>query len=87
VGVLKDSWIMRRNFHDLHPRDKVLVPKEERSFCCCKRCGMQVNPKYTRHSRLQECQTRMDRVPQKELALDLALVLCHHFSVHREVLE
>jgi hypothetical protein len=48
-----------------------------------------VNPQYTKHSSLKECQTGMDllRQGQGELVVDSAQALRHHVSVHGEVLE
>ena len=47
-GFLKDAWMMRRHFLDVHPKDLVKVPKEGK-FHRCWRCRMQVNPKFTGH--------------------------------------
>jgi hypothetical protein len=46
-----------------------------------------VNPQYTKHSSLKECQIGMDLLRQRELVVDSAPALRHHLSVHGEVLE
>ena len=48
-----------------------------------------VNPQYTKHSSLKECQTGMDllRQGQGELVVDSAQALRHLVSVHGAVLE
>ena len=48
---------------------------------------MQVNPAYPRHIRTNECQTRVERRLQGELAVNLALALSCQFSIHGDVLE
>jgi hypothetical protein len=53
---------MRSHFQDLHPWDKVVVPKELRSYPRCCYCQMQVNPVVTGHWKKEEsCLIRMDR--------------------------
>ncbi len=42
-GHLRDGWMMRRHFWDVHSMDLVKVPKEGK-FDLCKRCGIQVHP-------------------------------------------
>jgi hypothetical protein len=32
LGIAKDWWNMQHHFHDLHPWDKVIVPKEGQSY-------------------------------------------------------
>jgi len=54
-GEHKDGWMLRRHFRDLHPFDKVIVPKEG-YYLRCERCLMQVNPSYPRHNCTKECQ-------------------------------
>jgi hypothetical protein len=53
-GWLRDGWMMRRHFQDVHPMDLVKVPKEGR-FDCCEQCGMQVHPLYPCHWLSKEC--------------------------------
>jgi hypothetical protein len=60
VGELGSSWMLRRHFRDVHPRDLVIAPKEQQ-FSCCKRCCMQVNFAYPRHTRTKECTIGMAR--------------------------
>jgi hypothetical protein len=74
------------HFRDLHPLDKVVVSTEG-YFQWCERCAMQVYPAYPRHIQTQECQIRVERKLQRELAVCSALALCRQFSVHRDVLE
>jgi hypothetical protein len=54
VGESGSSWMLWRHFRDVHPRDLVIALKEQQ-FPCCKRCGMQVNFAYPRHTRTKEC--------------------------------
>jgi hypothetical protein len=85
-SFLKDAWMMRRHFWEVHPKDLVKVPKEGK-FCWCWRCGMQVNPKYTGHQNTKECQVGVKRKQQREAAVTLALALRQQFSVHGEALD
>ena len=85
-GELRDGWMMRRHFRDVHPQDLVKVPKEGR-FGRCDRCGMQVNPCYPRHRYSQECQVGVERKQQRETAVASALALRQQFSVRGDVLE
>ncbi len=77
-GELRDGWMMRRHFRDVHPQDLVQVPKEGR-FDRCDRCGMQVNPTYPRHRLSQECQVGAERKQQRETAVASALALRQRF--------
>jgi hypothetical protein len=86
LGILADSWTTRRHFQDLHPFDRVVVPKEG-TFPHCKRCSMQVNPAYPRHARTKECQVGTNRRLQRELAIASALALRRKFTVRGDVLE
>jgi hypothetical protein len=86
LGRLRDGWMMRRHFWDVHPLDLVMVPKEGR-YARCERCGMQVNPIYPRHQYSKECQVGVERRKQRETAISSALALCQQFTVHRDVLE
>ena len=71
-----------RHFRDLHPFDKVIVPKEG-YFPRCERCFMKVNPSYyPRHVRTKECQVGMDRRLQRESAIASALALSQEFMIH-----
>ncbi len=60
LGEHKDGWMLRRHFQDLHPFDRVIVPKEGH-FPRCEQCLMQVNPPYPCHDQMKECQVGMDR--------------------------
>jgi hypothetical protein len=62
VGELGSSWMLRRHFRDVHPMDLVIVPKEQHPRY--KRCGMQVNFAYPRHTRTKECTMGMARQQQ-----------------------
>jgi hypothetical protein len=84
-GILSGGWMMRRHFWDIHPLDLVKVPKEGK-FCRCRRCGMQVDPRYTCHQYTKEWQVGVERKKQQEVAVALALALRQQFSVH-DVLE
>jgi hypothetical protein len=59
-GRLRDGWMMRQHFHDVHPMDLVKIPKEGR-FERCERYGMQVHPLYPRHRLSKECQVGAER--------------------------
>jgi hypothetical protein len=86
LGEHKDGWMLRRHFRDLHPFDRVIIPKEG-YLPRCKWCYMQVNPWYLRHDQTKECQVGMDRRLQRESAITLALALRQDFVIHRNVLE
>jgi hypothetical protein len=60
VGELESSWMLRCHFRDIHPKDLVTVPKEQQ-YPRCKRCSMQVNFAYPRHTRTKECAMGMAR--------------------------
>jgi hypothetical protein len=66
--------------------DLVKVPKEGK-FRWCRRCGMQVDPRYARHQYTKECQVGVEWKKQREAAVTSALALWQQFSVHRDVLE
>ena len=85
-GILSGGWMMWRHFRDVHPMDLVKVPKEG-EFFPCRRCGMQVDPKYARHQYTKECQVGVEREIQREAAVASALALRQQFSVHGDVLE
>ena len=85
-GILSGGWMMRRHFRDVHPLDLVKVPKEGK-FCWCRRCGMQVDPRYTHHQYTKECQVGVERKKQREVAVTSALALRQQFSVYGDVLE
>jgi hypothetical protein len=40
LGIAKDGWNMQCHFQDLHPRDKVIVPKEGQIYPRCQYCWM-----------------------------------------------
>jgi hypothetical protein len=85
-GHLRDEWMMRRHFRDVHPMDLVKVPKEGK-FGHCKQCGMQVHPMYPRHRYTKECQIEVKKKHQQETAVLLALALCQKFLVCGNMLE
>jgi len=85
-GVLRDGWMLRRHFRDIHPLDRVIVPKEG-LFPRCERCSMQVNPAFPRHIRTKECQVGVERRAQRESAVASALALRRQFTVHGDALE
>jgi hypothetical protein len=85
-GELRDGWILRRYFRDLHPFDRVVVPTEG-YFPQCKRCRMQVNPVYLQHIRTKECGIGMDRQLQRESAISSAFALRREFNVDGTVME
>ncbi len=87
LGLAKDGWNMRCHFWDLHPWDKVIVPKEGRSFPQCQYCCMQVNPLVTGHCKTESCALGTDRRIQHKAAVTSALTLCCTFQVHGDVLE
>ncbi len=59
LGWLKDGWMMRRHFRDVHPLDLVRVPSEG-CYSRSERCSMQVNPFYPRHMQTKECQVGVE---------------------------
>ncbi len=59
-GVLRDGWMIRRHFQDIHPLNRVIVPKEG-LFPRCERCAMQVNPAFPCHIRTKEYQVGVER--------------------------
>jgi hypothetical protein len=69
LGVVKDGGNMWCNFWDLHPRDKVIVPKEEWSYPQCGYCRMQVNPRVTGHWKMESCSIGTDRRVQRNAAV------------------
>jgi hypothetical protein len=64
-GRLRDGWIMRQHFRDVHPMDLVAAPKEGK-YDRCQQCGMQVIPLYPRHRFSKECQVGVHRKKQRE---------------------
>ena len=78
---------MRQHFRDLHPRDTVTVPKEERSYPGCGHCRMQVNSRFTGHWKTESCKIGTERKSQRKAAIDSAIALRCNFKVHGEVLE
>jgi hypothetical protein len=86
LGEHKDGWMLWRHFRDLHPYDRVIVPKEG-YFSRCKRYCMQVNLSYPCHIRTKECQVGMDRRLQRKPAIASALALCQEFAIHGSALE
>jgi hypothetical protein len=85
-GHLRDRWMMRRHFRDVHPIDLVNVPKEGK-FDRCKRCGMQVHPMYPRHRYTKECQIGVEQKHQQETVVLPAPALRQQFSVCGNMLE
>ncbi len=86
VGDLESSWMLQRHFRYMHPKDLVTAPKE-RQYPRCKRCSMQVNFAYPRHTCTKEWAMGVARPQQQEAAVVSALALCHHFMVHGEALQ
>jgi hypothetical protein len=78
---------MRWHFWNLYPRDTVTVPKEGRSYPRCGHCGMQVNPQYTGHWKMESRSIGVERLTQRKAAIDLAIALHCNFKVHGLVLE
>jgi hypothetical protein len=39
VGELGSSWMLRRHFQDIHPKDLLTAPKEHQ-YPCCEKCSM-----------------------------------------------
>jgi hypothetical protein len=60
---------------------------KEGKFRRCRRCGMQVDPRYARHQYTKECWVGVERKKQWEAAVTLALALRQQFSVQGDVLE
>ncbi len=87
LGVAKDGWNIWRHFRDLHPRDKVIVPKEGRSYLRCQYCRMQVNPLVTGHWKTESCALGTDRRIQRKVAVTSTLALSCTFQVHVDVSE
>ncbi len=87
LGFGKDRWNMQHHFQDLHPWDKVIVPKEGWSFSRCCYCQMQVNLAVTGHWKTESCSIGMDRRVQRNAAITLALTFCCTFTVHGDILE
>ena len=85
-GEHKNGWMLWHHFWDLHPFDKVIVPKEG-YFPWCEWCFMQVNPSYLRHVQTKECQVGMDHWLQQESEIASALALCQNFATHGDFLE
>jgi hypothetical protein len=83
-GWLQDGWMMRRHFWDVHPMGLVKVPKEGK-YDCCEKCGMQVHPLYPCHRLSKECQVRVERQQQWEVAVTSALALRQQFTVSGDV--
>jgi hypothetical protein len=87
LGFVKDGWNMRRHFWDLHPWDKVTVPKEGRSYPQCQYCRMQVNSLVTGHWKTESCTLGTDRRIQRKAVVTSALALRCTFQVHGDFLE
>jgi hypothetical protein len=60
VGELGSSWMLKCHLRNIHPKDPVTAPKEQQ-YLRCKRCSMQVNFAYPRHTRTKECAMGMAR--------------------------
>ncbi len=86
LGRLRDGWMMRRNFGDVHPFDLVVVPKEG-CYSRCKQCSMQVNPVYPRHWYSKECQVGVEHRKQSKIAVSSALALHQQLTVRGNVLK
>ena len=59
-GKLSSTYMLRRHFRDLHPKDSVEVWFEGH-YPQCERCMMQCNPRYPRHIHSQVCQQGVER--------------------------
>jgi hypothetical protein len=86
VGELGSGWMLRCHFKDIHPKDLVAAPKK-RQYLHCKKCNIQVNFTYPRHTCTKECAMGMARRQQQEAAVASALALCCQFTVHGDALE
>jgi hypothetical protein len=86
LGRLRDSWMMRWHFWDVHPLDLVNVPKEG-CYSRCERSGMQVNPLYPRHRYSKECSVGVEHCKQRKTAVSSALALCQQLTIHGDVLK
>jgi hypothetical protein len=86
VGELGSSWMLRHHIRDIHPKDLVTAPKEQQ-YPHYKRCSMQVNFAYPRHTHTKECTMGMARRQQQEAAVASALALHCQFTVHRGALK
>ncbi len=84
IGLLEPIW--KRHFLDVHTLDSVKVLKEGK-FRRCRRCGMEVDPRYTGHQYTKECQMEVEWKKQREAVVTSALALRPQFSVHEDVLE
>jgi hypothetical protein len=85
-GWLRDFWMMRQHFRDVHPMDIVAVPKDGK-YNRCEKYGMQFNLHYPCHRFLKECKVGVEQKKQREAAATSALALQQQFSVLGEVLE
>ncbi len=86
TGELASKWIMHWHFHDLHPLDYVMVPREgQHPWCPC--CGMQVDPRYPAHINTNECRAGTERRHQQDMAVQSALAMRKQFMVHGDILE
>jgi hypothetical protein len=85
-GHLRDGWMMRRHFWDVHLLDLVKIFKEG-CFNRCERCGMQIHPAYPQHRLSKECQTGVEWKQQREMAVASALALRQQFSMRSNILE
>ncbi len=85
-GVLSTTYMLRRHFWDLHPKDTMEIPREG-TFPRCKHCTMQCNPRYPHHIHTQVCLLGAEQRTQRDLAITAALALCKLFHVEGELLE
>jgi hypothetical protein len=86
VGELGSSWMLRHHFRYIYPKDLVTALKGQQ-YPHCKRCSMQVNFAYPRHTRMKECTMGMARQQQREAVVASALALHPQFTVHGDALE
>jgi hypothetical protein len=85
-GVLSSSYMLRRHFRDLHPKNTMEIPREG-TFLWCEHCTMQCNPLYPRHIHSQVYKLGAEQRAQRDLAVTAALALQKLFYVEGELVE
>jgi hypothetical protein len=78
--------MLRRHIRDIDLKDLVTAPNEQQHHHC-KKCSMQVNLAYPRHTCTKECAMGTARQKQQEAAVASALALCCQFMVHGDALD